>query len=171
MKIKSLILLIGVALLSACSSYPTDHAMESKLRTHRAEFYELVNMFKVDADLRSVNREFAAGQNPNPNLSNERMAEYRRLLTTLDLISVERSRSGDIYLKTWETEPSYFMGSLVYSAKSYVYIQSQPGSTGDLVSPPKTLIDSLDQAARNSDSVYAFKRVTDNWYLHYEEEK
>jgi hypothetical protein len=171
MKTKALILLFGVTLLSACSSYPTDRAMESKLSTHRAEFDELVSMFKVDEDLRSVNREVAPGQNPNQSLPDERIAEYRRLLTELDLIAVERSRSGDIYLKVWETEPSYFMGSLVYSAKSYVYIQSQSGQIGDLVSPSKKLVDSLDQAARSSDSVYAFKKVTDDWYLHYEEEK
>lgn len=173
MKIKSLILLIGMALLSACSSpsppYPTDHAMESKLRTHRTEFYELVNMLKVDADLRAINHEFASGLNRFQSLPHERLAAYRQLLTKLDLVSVVRSRNGDIYLKVWETEPRYFMGTLIYSAKSYVYSQS-PGKVGDVLSPPKKLVSSLDEAARSSDGAYAFKRVADDWYLHYEEE-
>ena len=154
MQLKSFIVLLGVALLSSCSSSPTDRVMEDMLRSNEAEFNQLVSMFKEDASLWEVNREFAKSSwDTKAILPSRRMEEYRRLLTRLNLIDVGRGeRSGNTYLKAWHRGAFPFGGS----TKFYVYAESQPDR----------IVDSIDRIERGGQDASVFMKVKDNWYLH-----
>lgn len=141
---------------TACSSgaYLSDHEMEENLNSHRAEFNCLIEMFKQDSHLLSVDREFAyVSYDTKITLPSQRMDRYRKLFSKLGLIEARRIIGAkDISLKAWH-KTGFMMGS---TSKYYVYSETTPS----------LLIDSLDNLNQSGGhDVFAYKRVTDNWYL------
>lgn len=140
--------------MSACGgAYPSDHKMVEKLRSDNSDFSHLVEIFQQDSHLLSVDREFAyISYDIKANLSNERMEEYRHLFEKLDLITIRRYRNAEgIYLKAWHQDGFIIGGSY----KHFVYAKTSP-------SP---VVDSLDTLNHSGHDAYAYKRVSDNWYL------
>lgn len=155
MKIKFLAVLLLVTLVSSCSSYPPDRVMMDRLRVNETHFYKLVSMLKEDESLSEVNREFAMSHLATKvELPSTRMEEYRRLLISLDLMTVGRWGSRMIYLKAWQRDAFPFGGS----TKFYVHAESQP----------ERMVDSIDRIARGGQDASVFMKVKDNWYLHWD---
>ena len=135
-------------------SYPTDQTMEARFRSDEASFQRLVQMFKEDARLYSLNHKAASlAFDQKADLSTQRMEEYRSLLRRLGLWVVSRGeKTGNIYLKAWH-QNGFLIGG---SSKYYVYAED----------PPAGLVDSLDKLKDGGQDAYAFKKIFDRWYLH-----
>lgn len=128
--------------------------MEAKFRSDEASFQKLVEMFKKDGHLSSLNNEAAyLSFDQKADLSKQRMDEYRDLLKKLGLWVVSRGeKTGNIYMKAWHRN-AFLIGG---SSKYYVYAEN----------PPEALVDSLDKLKDSGHDGYAFKKISGNWYLH-----
>ena len=128
--------------------------MEEKFRSEQASFHKLVEMFKKDARLSSLNKEAAyLSFDQKADLSKQRMDEYRSLLKKLGLGVVSRGeQTGNIYMKAWHRN-GFLIGG---SSKSYVYAEN----------PPEALVESLDKLKNSGHDAYAFKKISDRWYMH-----
>jgi hypothetical protein len=113
-------------------------------------------MFKEDSELSSLKHDAAyLSYEVKANLPQQRLEDYRNLLTKLNLRSLSRGeKTGNIYFATWNKSDFLIGGSNEY----YVYAESAPADA-------MYLVDSLDEL-RNKTDAYAFKKVADQWYLH-----
>lgn len=109
-------------------------------------------MFKEDSHLFKLDHESAfTSWDTKADLPQQRMDEYRQLLTKLNVISVNRREpSGDIALLVW-TRRHMIIGT---KSKYYLYAET----------PPEPLVDSLDELVGGADA-FAHKRISNNWYL------
>jgi hypothetical protein len=148
--------LLAFVTLAGCGifPYPTDQAMEEKFRSDEVSFHRLVEMFKDDSQLSSVNNKAAyMSFDHNADLPKQRMDEYQSLLKKLGLLVVSRGeKTGNIYMKAWHRN-AFLIGG---SSKYYVYAENSP----------EALVDSLDKLENGDDDAYAFKKISDNWYMH-----
>ena len=151
-------LLPCIFLLGGCSStsgYPPDHLLEARFRNHEAEFSRLLNIFKVDSHLFLVDSEAAySARNTRAVITEERLEEYQRLLSKLELDYIARTNNHEgheeISLRAW-TRPHLLLGA---KSKFYIYREI----------PPSPLVESLDGLVGGTDA-YAYKRIAENWYL------
>jgi hypothetical protein len=111
-------------------------------------------MFREDAHLSYLNNEAAyLSFDEKVELSKQRMDEYRSLLRKLGLWVVSRGeKTGNIYMKAWHRN-AFLVGG---SSKYYVYAENSP----------EALVDSLDKLKNGGDDAYAFKKISDSWYMH-----
>jgi len=94
----SLVPLAVVVLMSACSStrpHPSDVVLEERLRSHQADFDNLVRMFEEDSDVVKItHKSVFFDKSPIRNLPKGRLDEYRNLFKTLQLEGgIKRERS------------------------------------------------------------------------------
>lgn len=140
--------------LCGCSTigYPSDRLLQARFRSAEADFNKLASMFKEDSHLFKLDRESAySSWDTKADLPQQRMDEYRHLLTKLKLVSVNRGEaSGDVYLLVWTSR------RMLFGAKSKYYLYAE--------TPPEPLVDSLDKLLGGTEA-FAHKKISNNWYL------
>lgn len=136
-------------------SHPSDQSLEQRLKSHEAEFNQLVVMLFEDSDIVRLSNENVFLSEGNRHISNERLREYRRLFKELDL---EKGiyRDGVNTVRLIASSKGLF---LAYSEKSYVYSKSE-------LTP---VVDSLDEVISRDrgDQSTVYRKLKDNWYLYY----
>ena len=151
--ISVLLLIIG-----GCSYHSnfTDRGLEQRFRSHKADFYLLVQMLKEDSEVSIVTGEAAyQAYDLKATLSASRLHDYHVLLKKLRLGAISRSPgTGQIYFAVWNRSDFPMGGANEY----FVYAESAPAEA-------QYLVESLDKLRTQTDS-YAFKKIDDRWYLH-----
>jgi hypothetical protein len=176
---KSLTALIVLAACLGTSScffpaereHPKDSELIKNFQTHRAEFDELLEMFKADRSLGRVGPDFTRPANffercegPNARngneieVSEERLADYRKRFSRLGLpYGIE----GYCDKHRVHFYASGLGLSVTGSTKGYAYSDD----------PPQTLVDDLDTYwSTDGHSFWAYRRIEGNWYLYFQYE-
>jgi len=151
--------LVSVELMSACSrtpSHPSDVVLEQRLRSHQADFDNLVRMFEEDSDVVKITHQRVFfDKSPIRNLPIGRLDDYRSLFKTLQLEGgIKRERSHILLIASTK-------GMLIpNSGKTYLYS----------VTEPSPLVESLDAVitSHNGDQPPVYKKLFGKWYLSYE---
>ena len=143
---------------SSCSyqtPYPNDELLEQKFYANEPSFEKLIKMFEEDSTLFQVSLEKGAFESFEKiaNLTENRLAEYNKILSKLDIEFIERyENQEDIYLKVW-SNPNFFIGG-----KSKYYFYSERDITNT--------VNSLDEIYRNGRDANQMKKISGNWYLY-----
>jgi len=176
---KSLTALIVLAACLGTSScffpaereHPKDSELIKNFQTHRAEFDELLEMFKADRSLGRVGPDFTRSASffetctgPNawngeePEVSEGRLKDYRTRFTKLGLTAgIEGYCEKDAVHFHASTRGLSVTGS----SKGYAY----------LASPPKIVVDDLDTYwSEDGKSFTAYRHIDGNWYLYFDYE-
>jgi hypothetical protein len=157
----SLVVYLSVAhLIIGCGStrsHPSDQVLEQRLRSHQADFDNLVSMLNQDSDVVRIGpKSVFLKEGSGRELSKERVDEYRQLFKEVELeAGIHRDGVGVVRLIA-STD-----GLLVpNSEKSYVYSPTAP-------SP---LVESIDHIieSNHGDQSPVYKKLYGNWYLYYE---
>lgn len=159
-KISLLISSIAVLMLLAgcnATSHPSDQVLEHRFRARESDFNKLVQMLNEDKDIVRLDGDFVfLNDSSTRNISNHRLAEYRRLFKAVGLESgIHRDRVHAVRLIA--SSKGLFIPT---SEKSYVYSSVEP-------SP---VVESLDKIIERNrgDQPPVFKRLSGDWYLYYE---
>ena len=151
---------IAILLVSGCAYHSnfTDRGLEEKFRAHKEEFDKLVQMLREDSALSDIRTDAAFADFRIPaTTAPERLAEYRSLMSKLQLRSISRSPGSGInrvFFCLWTRDAFPSGGTNEY----LVYAETAPGES-------RYLVDSLDKLRHQTDA-FAFKKIEDKWYLH-----
>jgi len=165
LKLTIFLSLFALLTIGCSSTPPSDKSMEEKFRAHEADFNKLVNLFREDAKLDSVDESAAylpgnqPGALPKAELILQRMDEYRQLLKKTGVQKILR-HSDSISLIVWRGWNGVDPGN--FKAKDYVYSEI----------PRKPMAESLDQREKlliDGSSPEVYKKIADHWYLEYSE--
>lgn len=152
----ALILGVVVLLFSGCAAqHPSDDVLIANFQSHKSQFDQLLQMFIADKGLGRVAKDFTRPANPAEiGVTPERLAEYRKLFTTLGLRSgIEGYDPKDTVTFYASTQGLAVSGS----SKGFAYLKE----------PPKILVDKLD-GYRSADgrSFTVYRHLEGNWYLY-----
>jgi hypothetical protein len=151
---------IAILLVSGCAYHSnfSDRVLEDKFREHKAELDKLVQMLREDSDLSNITTDAAFSDFRVPaTTAPERLAEYRSLMSKLQLRSISRSPGSGInrvFFCLWAREAFPSGGTNEY----LVYAETPPAES-------RYFVDSLDKLRHQTDAL-AFKKIADKWYLH-----
>lgn len=146
--------------LAGCAFHSgfTDRALEEKLRANESDFNKLIDMLRQDSGLSVITPRNAFADHGIPaTTSRERLAEYRKLLATLQLKSISRTAGGGtnrVFFAIWQKQAFPMGGTNEY----FVYAETPPAES-------KYIFQSLDHLRRQTDA-YGFKKIAERWYLH-----
>lgn len=139
---------------------PSDQQLISKFEHHHAAFDTLISMAKADKDYIAVNSSTNIPEgSEGTSLSQKRVAEYRRMLSTADLhgrftAETDVSEGYEADLSCWSQGSSLTEVNI----KGYAYLSR----------PPDALLNSLDdfEPDKNLDGA-VYRHLQGNWYLYY----
>ena len=152
----SLIVVVLMSMCSSTTSHPSDAVLEQRLRSHQADFDNLVRMFVEDSDIVQITHKNVFFDNsPVRNLPQGRLDEYRSLFQTLQLEGgIKRERGHLLLIASTK-------GTVIpNSGKTYLYSDTEPFP----------LVESLDAVitSHKGDQPPIYKKLFDKWYLSYE---
>jgi hypothetical protein len=153
------LLAIVILSVSGCAVHSnfTDRALEDKFRAHKEEFDKLVQMLREDSTLSDIRTAAAFADFGIPaTTAPERLAEYRSLMSKLQLRSISRSPGSGInrvFFCLWSRDAFPTGGTNEY----LIYAETPPAES-------RYFVDSLDKLRHQTDAL-AFKKVADRWYL------
>jgi hypothetical protein len=137
------------------TTYPTDELLERSFYSNKEDFNRLIKNFQEDSSLFLVNQqgEVTDFSGNKTNLSTPRINEYKRLLTKLNVLQINRTDyDQSIFLQVWQI-PNFFIGG---KFKYYVFTET----------PPKDLQTSLDEIYKSGRDANEFKKIEGTWYLY-----
>ena len=153
-------LAIAILSVSGCAVHSnfTDRGLEHRLEEHKDEFNKLLQMLHEDSGLSVITDRAAFADHGLPAMTSpERLAEYRSLMSKLQVKSISREAGGGInrvFFCLWAHDDFPYGGV----NESLVYAETPPADS-------RYFVDSLDKLRHQTDA-FAFKKVADKWYLH-----
>ncbi|CAN5684851.1 hypothetical protein BH24ACI3_BH24ACI3_00520 [soil metagenome] len=170
--VTSLLVILVFALLGCGpKEHPKDAVMKENFAVHRAEFEELLKMFKEDRSLGRVGAGFTrtasffeeckgpdAWNGKEIEVSQERIVEYQNLFVILGLPNGIEGYCEKENVSFYASSKGL---SVSGSSKGYAYLEK----------PPVLLVDDLDSYwSEDSRSFTAYRHIDGNWYLYFDYE-
>ena len=159
----TLLFLIIFSLFSfGCSRVPSDKSMIEHFRAKEADFNKLLTMAREDKEIEKFTPE-AVYKNTNDgkkdllktDIPSERIDEYHRLFQQTGVKGITKQADGGYSFDYWDGRPG--LDPIDSAFKYYLYAET----------PPAPLLDSLEDSSKLPKDDFAYKQISDNWYLAY----
>jgi len=169
----TIVFCIIISCLLGCNDkeHQKDEELLKNFQSYKVEFNQLLQNFQEDKSLGRVAPDFTRTSNffekcKEPNgwngkeveVSNERLAEYRKLFDSLELSAGIEGYCGKEIIQFVSSTKGL---SVTGSSKGYAYLRKSP----------KTLVDNLDNYwSEDRKSFTAYRHIEGNWYLYFDYE-